>query len=68
MSEAICRTCRFWAADDDSEGKRFGSGQCRRHAPRPEVSAARFGDDPRPRWPKTYKGEGCGEHQPRPAD
>jgi hypothetical protein len=61
-----CAGCRFWAADDDHAQV----GECRRHAPRPAVSAALTDPDLDYHandvwWPVTVDVEWCGEHQPR---
>lgn len=47
--EVSCDTCAYWADDGD------GSGECRRHAPRPRPT------DEVTHWPSTLPDDWCGD-------
>lgn len=51
MSDATCKTCRFWKA----RAPDAGFGVCRRYAPRPGDHRG---------WATTEDAERCGEHAP----
>jgi hypothetical protein len=62
MDEATCSTCGHWAPCDQKEGM----GQCRRHAPAPELLSLM----PLSRithllasWPVTASMDYCGDHE-----
>jgi len=56
-----CETCRMWRVVREGD-----YGQCRRHAPTPEVEAY-IDDEPKQwsRWPITVSSEWCGEFEAR---
>ena len=53
-----CRTCEFWLECPPTLPPR--TGQCLRHAPRPNTS----GVLQMTHWPTTAAGNWCGEHKP----
>lgn len=61
MVEPRCDTCRFWWWADDADDERVG--ECRRRPP--TVFVDDF-IDPVTRWPRTLKGQWCGEWEVKP--
>lgn len=53
-----CENCRFWVPINEQDAE--GTGECRRHAPRPSADYSRCGI-----WPSTEQDSWCGEHEPK---
>lgn len=54
MNVAVCKTCKFWWPDRDSNT----TGECRIRSPQ------RLMDLNLGLWPKTFSNHWCGEHNP----
>jgi hypothetical protein len=49
-------TCRYWQSE---QGEKVRKGNCRRFAPRPDVS---LNEASTARWPVTHMQDWCGEY------
>lgn len=55
-----CDTCAFWR-----EGEDHVSGECHRHAPRPELFKPAQSQSADVFWPPTLHRDGCGDGLPK---
>jgi hypothetical protein len=59
MPDAKCGNCRFWEMFPDPNGP----GVCRRHAPRPKMTASMSVTKTTATWPITHDDDWCGEYE-----
>lgn len=65
--QILCETCKFWSPimtkADSIKVYYSWDGQCRRHAPRPDMRGGEHDDNAC--WPVADSEAWCGEHQPK---